>query len=174
MLMQTFLQSAFLQALGYAIANSLWQVALLWLIVVLINNFGRLSPSKKYFVGVIAEFAAFIWFLCTLQFYYSRCREALSEISSSAPISTNPTSLLEPTVNNFSSAVLYVTVKGEQLLPYLSIAYLCMLFFLVIRLSRTFYLTQKIRNEGLQKPDIELRLFVKRTAAYLGIKKKVK
>ena len=122
--MQTFLQSAFLQALGYAIANSLWQVAFLWLIVVLINNIGKFSSSKKYFVGVIAEFAAFIWFLCTLQFYYSRCREALSEISSSAPISTNPTSLLEPTVNNFSSAVLYVTVKGEQLLPYLSFDFL--------------------------------------------------
>ncbi|HEY6975045.1 MAG TPA: M56 family metallopeptidase [Chitinophagaceae bacterium] len=172
--MQTFLQSAFLQALGYAIANSLWQVALLWLIVVVINNIGRFSSSKKYFIGVIAEFAAFIWFLCTLQFYYSRCKEALSEISSAAPISSNQAYVLEPTVNNFSSAVLYVTVKGEQLLPYLSIAYLCMLFFLVIRLSRTFYLTQQIRKDGLQKPDIELRLFVKRTAAYLGIKKEVK
>jgi beta-lactamase regulating signal transducer with metallopeptidase domain len=172
--MQTFLQSAFLQALGYAIANSLWQVAFLWLIVVLINNIGRLSSSKKYFVGVIAEFAAFIWFLCTFQFYYSRCREALSEISSTAPATSDHTYILEPTINNFSSAVLYFSVKGEQLLPYLSIAYLCMLFFLVIRFSRTFYLTQQIRKEGLQKPDIELRLFVKRTAAYLGIKKEVK
>jgi beta-lactamase regulating signal transducer with metallopeptidase domain len=172
--MQTFLQSAFLQALGYAIANSLWQVAFLWLVVVLINNIGRLSSSKRYFVGVVAEFAAFIWFLCTLQFYYSRCRDALSEISSTAPISSDHAYVFEPTINNFSSAVLYFSVKGEQLLPYLSIAYLGMLFFLVIRLSRTFYLTQQIRKEGLQKPDVELRLFVKRTATYLGIKKEVK
>jgi len=172
--MQTFLHSAFLQALGYAIANSLWQVAFLWLVVVLINNIGRLSSSKRYFVGVVAEFAAFIWFLCTLQFYYSRCRDALSEISSTAPISSDHAYVFQPTINNFSSAVLYFSVKGEQLLPYLSIAYLGMLFFLVIRLSRTFYLTQQIRKEGLQKPNVELRLFVKRTAAYLGIKKEVK
>ena len=174
MLMQTFLQSAFLQALGYAIANSLWQVAFLWLIVVLINNIGKLSSSKKYFVGVIAEFAAFIWFLCTFQFYYSRCREALSEISSTASISSDHAYVLEPAINNFSSAVLYFSVQGERLLPYLSIAYLCMLFFLIIRLGRTFYFTQQIRTEGLKKPDIELRLFVKRTATYLGIKKEVK
>jgi len=174
MLMQTFLQSAFLQALGYAIANSLWQVAFLWLIVVLINNVVKLSSSKKYFVGVVAEFAAFIWFLCTFQFYYSRCKEALLEISSTAPTRSNPAYVLESTINNFSSAVLYFSVKGERLLPYLSIAYLCMLIFLIARLSRTFYLTQRIRKEGLQKPDIELRLFVKRTASYLGIKKEVK
>ena len=139
--MQTFLQSAFLQALGYAIANSLWQVAFLWLIVVLINNIGKLSSSNKYFAGVIAEFASFIWFLCTLQFYYSRCKEALSEVASTASASSDHAYVLQLTINNFSSAVLYFSVKGEHLLPYLSIAYLCMLFFLVIRLSRTFYLT---------------------------------
>src|SRR3954451_15353943 len=49
-----------------------------------------------------------------------------------------------------------------------------MLIFLIARLSRTFYLTQRIRKDGLQNPDIELLLFVKRTASYLGIKKEVK
>jgi len=173
MLMQTFLQSAFLQALGYAIANSLWQVAFLWLIVVLINNIGRLSSSKKYFAGIVAQFTGFVWFLCTLEFYYSRCKQAL-EIPVTASLNNNHAYVLEPSINNFSSAILYFSVKAEQLLPYLSIAYLCMLFFLFIRLSRAFYSTQQIRKNGLQKADIELRLFVKRTAAYLGIKKEIK
>src|SRR6266540_1310757 len=169
MLMQTFLQSAFLQALGYAIANSLWQVAFLWLIVVLINNIGRLSSSKKYFAGIVAQFTGFVWFLCTLEIYYSRCKQAL-EIPVTASLNNNHAYVLEPSINNFSSAILYFSVKAEQLLPYLSIAYLCMLFFLFIRLSRAFYSTQQIRKNGLQKADIELRLFVKRTAAYLGNK----
>lgn len=172
MLMQTFLQSAFLQALGYAIANSLWQVAFLWLIVVLINNIGRLS-SKKYFAGIVAQFIGFVWFLCTLEFYYSRCKQAV-EIPVTASLNNNHAYVLESSINNFSSAILYFSVRAEQLLPYLSIAYLFMLFFLVIRLSRAFYSTQQIRNNGLQKADVELRLFVKRTAAYLGIKKEIK
>jgi len=172
--MQTFLQSAFLQALGYAIANSLWQVAFLWLIVVLINNVAQLSSSSKYFAGITAQFAAFIWFLCTLQFYYLRCGEALSEIPATTSLTNNQAYVLEPTISNFSSAILYISVKGEQLLPYLSVAYLCLLSFLVVRLTRTFYLTNQISKKGLQKPDVDVRLFIKKTAAYLGIKKEVK
>jgi len=171
--MQNFLQSAFLQALGYAIANSLWQIALLWLLVVIINNIAKLSSSRKYFVAVTAQFAGFVWFVFTLQYYYSMCADALSQISS-APSLNNASYIYEPVVKDFSSAVLYYTIKAEQYMPYLSMAYLCILIFLVIRLSRAFYFTQQIRKTGLQKPDVEWRLFIKRTAGYLGIKKEVK
>ncbi len=171
--MQNFLQSVFLQALGYAIANSLWQIALLWLLVVVINNVGKLSSSKKYFVAVTAQFAGFVWFVFTLQYYYSKCAEALSQIPSTTSF-TDTSYIYEPAIKDFSSAVLYYTIKAEQYLPYLSVAYLCILIFLVIRLSRAFYFTQQIRKTGLQKPDVEWRLFIKKTAAYLGIKKEVK
>ena len=171
--MQNFLQSVFLQALGYAIANSLWQIALLWLLAVIINNIGKLSSSRKYFVAATAQLAGFVWFVFTLQYYYSKCADALSQISSTPSLS-NASYIYEPAVKDFSSAVLYYTIKAEQYMPYLSIAYLCILIFLVIRLSRAFYFTQQIRKTGLQKPDVEWRLFIKRTAAYLGIKKEVK
>lgn len=169
--MQGFLQSAFLQALGYAITNSLWQVALLWLVVVAIKNIGRLSSAGKYAVAVTAEFAGFMWFLFTFRYYYTKCAEALSQVSS--PLDAH-TSVLEPAVKNLSSAVLYITIKGEQLLPYLSFAYLCILLFLAARLFRAFYFTGKIRRHGLEKPGVEWRLFVKKTACYLGIRKEVK
>jgi beta-lactamase regulating signal transducer with metallopeptidase domain len=171
--MQNFLQSVFLQALGYAIANSLWQIALLWLLVVIINHVAKLSSSKKYFVAVTAQFAGFVWFAFTLQYYYSKCAEALSQISAASSLN-NGSYIYEPAVKDFSSAVFYYTIKAEQYMPYLSIAYLCILIFLIIRLSRAFYFTQQIRKTGLQKPDVEWRLFIKRTAAYLGIKKEVK
>ena len=171
--MQNFLQSVFLQALGYAIANSLWQIALLWLLVVIINNIAKLSSSRKYFVAVTAQFAGFVWFVFTLQYYYSKCADALSQISS-VPTLNNASYIYEPAVKDFSSAVLYYTIKAEQYMPYLSMAYLCILIFLVIRLSRAFYFTQQIRKTGLQKPGVEWRLFIKRTAGYLGIKKDVK
>jgi hypothetical protein len=121
--MQNFLQSVFLQALGYAIANSLWQIALLWLLVVVINNVGKLSSSKKYFVGVTAQFAGFVWFVFTLQYYYARCEEALQQVSSSSSL-RDASYIYKPTVKDFSSAVLYYTIKAEQYMPYLSMAYL--------------------------------------------------
>ena len=36
---------------------------------------------------------------------------------------------------------------------------------------RAFFYTSRIRHKGLHKADVDLRLFVKRTAAALGIKK---
>ena len=172
--MQAFLQSAFLQALGYAIANSLWQVALIWLIVLLVNNVGKPVSSKKYIVGVIAQFTGFIWFIATLQFYYTRCNEALQQGHFADAVTAAPPLIAASEVNSFSSALLYATIKTELLLPYLSVAYLFMLLFLSVRLTRAFYFTRAIRVKGLHKADIEWRLFVKRTAAYLGINKEVK
>ncbi|MEP7317246.1 MAG: M56 family metallopeptidase [Panacibacter sp.] len=172
--MQAFLQSAFLQALGYAIANSLWQVALIWLIVLLINNVGKPASSKKYVVGVIAQFTGFVWFIATLQFYYARCSEAILQGAGADSLNTVSSYIALPEVNSFSSALLYATIKTELLLPYLSVAYLFMLLFLSARFARAFYFTREIRTKGLHKADIDYRLFVKRMADYLGIKKEVK
>jgi bla regulator protein blaR1 len=170
--MQSLLQSAFLQALGYAIFNSLWQVALLWIIVMIVNGLGKLPSSKKYFVAVVAQFAGFVWFLFTLQFYYKQSSEVIAN-AQSAGIADNSYSFYEPAVNNFSSGLMYVIIKTEQLLPYLSVAYLFMLLFLAARLTRAFLYTRNIRTNGLIKPDVEWKLFVKRTAGYLGINKEV-
>ena len=41
-----FQQSAFLQSLGWAIANSLWQAAALWILYLLINGVYRGAPQN--------------------------------------------------------------------------------------------------------------------------------
>lgn len=170
--MQSLLQSAFLQALGYAIFNSLWQVAFLWIIVMIINSVGKFSSSKKYLTAVTAQFAGFVWFLFTLRFYYIQCSEAIAN-AQAADVSNNGYYFYEPAVTNFSSGLMYGIIKIEQLLPYLSVAYLFMLLFLSLRLIRAFFYSKKIRTTGLVKPGVEWKLFVKRTAGYLGIHKSV-
>ncbi len=167
------MQSGFLRALGCAIANSLWQVALLWLFVVLINSIRKLSSAQKYFASVTAQFAAFAWFIATFQFYYNRSGNGLLDTPLTNAANTGAAYLAVPVADSFSSTVLYLVIKTESVLPYLSIAYLVMLVFLCIRFSRAFYYTKKIRTTGLKKAGVELRLFVKRTAANLGIKKEV-
>jgi len=169
--MQLLSQSAFLQALGYAIAGSLWQAALLWLMAAGINGLFKLSAQVKYKIALTAQFGAFVWFLVSLQFYYSKCSEAIALMRYSGLNSGNAF-VLQPG-HSFSATLLSAVVKGEKLLPYLSVAYLCLLVVLAVRWIKGYRQTNLIKTRGLQKIDVEWRLFVKKIAALLNIKREV-
>jgi bla regulator protein BlaR1 len=171
--MQALSQSAFLQALGYAIANSLWQAALLWLLAAVCNGLIKLPAQVKYKVALAAQFGAFIWFVITLQFYYVKCSEAINQLGYNGVTNANAL-VLRPGMHSFSSVLLTVILKAEMLLPYLSVAYMCLLTFLAVRWVRGYRETQLIKTSGLQKIDIEWRLFIKKVADHIGIKKQVR
>ena len=69
--MQHLFQSSFLQALGYAIANSLWQTALVWLIYISASRLLSMSAASKYRLAVAAQVTGFVWFVFGL--WWSRC-----------------------------------------------------------------------------------------------------
>jgi len=167
--MQHVFQSTFLQALGFAIANSLWQTALLWLIYILVSNLLSLTASAKYRLAVAGQFTSFSWFIITLQFYYQQYSRAWQQ---SATVSQNIQTITWSD-GSFSSQLVNWMVKGEQLLPYVSMAYLLLMLFLCIRWFLGYRQTQLIRNNGLQKIPVEWRLFVRRIAAQLGVKKEI-
>lgn len=169
--MQVLSQSAFLQALGYAIAGSLWQTALLWLVAAGINGLFKLSAQVKYKVALTAQFGAFVWFLVSLQFYYSKCGEAIALLKYSG-LNTGNAFVLQPG-HSFSATLLSAIMKGEKLLPYLSVAYLCLLVVLAVRWINGYRQTNIIKTQGLQKIDVEWKLFVKKIAALLNIKHEV-
>ncbi|MGI8952930.1 MAG: M56 family metallopeptidase [Chitinophagaceae bacterium] len=171
--MQPLFQSPFLQALGYAITNSLWQAALLWIVVVLLNSFFKFSSSARCRIAAVAQLFGFAWFIITLQFYYVECSNELLQINASS-LSNATASLITPQVNNFRSWLLATVIKAEQLLPYLSLAYLCLLIFLSFKWMRNYQYVQHIKNNGLQKADVNLKLFVKEIAALLNIKQEIK
>jgi bla regulator protein BlaR1 len=167
--MQHLFQSSFLQALGYAITNSLWQMALVWLIYMSITGLMSISSAAKYRLAVAAQVTGFIWFLVTFQFYYQQYNQALHQTdllpaNMQAIVSTN---------TDLSSQLINWMVKAEQLLPYVSMAYICLMVFLCIRWFMGYRQTQQIRNNGLQKMPAEWRLFVNRIAGQLNIKKKI-
>ena len=167
--MQHVFQSTFLQALGFAIANSLWQTALVWLLFMIVTNLLTLTASAKYRVAVTAQLISFTWFFVTFQFYYHQYSEAWQQ---SVAVSQNiqPIALID---GSFSSTLITWMIKGEQLLPYLSMAYLLLMVFLCIRWFLGYRQTQIIRTTGLEKIPADWRLFVKRIAAQLGIKKEI-
>jgi bla regulator protein BlaR1 len=167
--MQHLFQSSFLQALGYAITNSLWQMALVWLIYMSITGLLSISSAAKYRLAVAAQIIGFLWFIVTFQFYYQQYNQLLHQTgivpgNIQAIVSTN---------TDLSSQLINWMVKAEQLLPYVSMAYICLMAFLCIRWFLGYRNTQMIRNNGLQKMPAEWRLFVNRIAVQLNIKKKI-
>ncbi len=170
--MQHLFQSSFLQALGYAIANSLWQTALVWLIYMSASRLLSMSAAAKYRLAVAAQVTGFVWFVFTFQFYYQQYNTAWQSIAASAlarevqPVTANNTGILPQ--------LIHWMAKGELLLPYISMAYLFLMIVLCVRWMMGYQKTQLIRSNGLQKMPAEWRLFVKKIALQLSIKKEVR
>ncbi len=169
--MQQLFQSAFLQSLGFAIANSLWQTALLWLVYTAVSHLLPLSSAAKYRFAVFAQLVSFVWFVVTIQFYYSQYQELLRTTPLS---STDNIQAVLAGNQGFVSQLLRYIVKAERLLPYVSMAYLLLMLFLSIRWFNGYRQTQQVRKQGLQKIPVDWRLFVKRVAGELGIRKPIR
>ena len=167
--MQHLFQSSFLQALGYAIANSLWQTALVWLLYTSITGLIQMTSAIKYRLAVIAQVTGFLWFIITFQFYYQQYNSSWQQ---SLPLSGDVQNIVS-TNTALSSRIIGWMVRGEQFLPYISMAYLLLMLFLCVRWFLGYRQTQGIRYTGLQKMPVNWRLFVDRVSVQLGIKKKI-
>jgi bla regulator protein blaR1 len=152
-------QSNFLQALGWAVLNSLWQLALLWVIYqVVMGVFRGARPSQKSTLASGLLITGFAWFVYTFISIYSNTSS-----------------------HNDAMAAGLVSIEGnEQLnnwlyktLPIASIVYLVLLIFPLLHFIRNYRFVQVIRQYGLSKADVEWRMFVKRVAAQMGIRKPV-
>ncbi len=166
--MQTALHSPFLQALGYAIANSLWQMALLWILFTFLNSIIKPGAANKFRLAFLAQLTGFIWFMITLQFYFSKCAADTAWQQSSSVSFIFPAS-----DNSIASVILNILIKGEQLLPFLSFAYLLLLLILLVRWTSQYYRTQFIRFNGLLEIDERWKQFIQDAAAKLNIRNSI-
>lgn len=151
-------QSNFLQALGWAVLNSLWQMALLWVVYQLITAvFKTVRSSQKSLLAALLAIGGFTWFLLTLA------------------------SILYKTENAVIGSAGLINLDGnEQLndwlfrtLPIASLLYLILLVFPLLQFVRNYRYVKVIRNYGLSKAAVEWRMFVRKVAAQMGIKKPV-
>jgi bla regulator protein BlaR1 len=151
-------QANFLQSLGWAVLNSLWQMALLWVIYQIIT--GLTQSSRSSFKGSLASLlliTGFSWFIYTLvSFFISLSNEAIPAASF---VNADENTLL----NNWL----------HQALPIASVLYLILLLLPVAHFIRNYRYVQVIRQYGLAKVNVQWRIFVKNIAARMGIKKTV-
>ncbi len=159
------LQLPLLQALGYAIANSLWQLLLLWLIAILINGIAKGSAHVRYVTAVSAQIAGFVWFVSTFQFYYQQCKEAslqAQQFMQQHDIVYSGSFAVNDNIINY-------LLKIEGVMPYLSVAYLFLLILLLIKWVGNFRYTKQLSKTGLQPANAMWERFVNEMADRLGI-----
>lgn len=146
-------QSHFLQALGWATLNSIWQMALLWAIFSGANHLFTLSATRKYQASVGAVFLGFAWFVTTFVLYYQN--------------NTSAYAFFENTIHH-SNTLLNVCLLAA------SVTYLLLLVFPAVKLFRNWMFVKQIKQEGQLKAKLEYRLYVQKVSFLLGITKKVK
>lgn len=162
-----FQNSPFLMALGWAIANSIWQCGLLWVLYYFFAGLNQKSSAKfKNLLSTALVFIAFCWFAYTL----------VEKLLSSKPLPDYPAALTglvnEPSVIYWYNAdELFSTL--EFLLPYFSVAYIILLFLFFIKFFNAYKTSLFIRTYGiLPAPDCWLA-FTENAASKIRLNRKL-
>src|SRR5258708_2196115 len=129
-------QSDLLQALGWAVFNSLWQLAILWVAYQFITTVFRIRrSSQKNFLAIFLMFAGFAWFIFT--FFYG--------LAGIAGAGKNYTAFMHIGGNSELNSWL------GTMLPIASVAYLVLLLLPILNLVRNYRYVQVIRRYGLSR-----------------------
>ncbi|THU34823.1 hypothetical protein FAM09_22780 [Niastella caeni] len=163
--MNLLYQSAFLKALGWALLNSLWQMALLWLVyVALTMNGKKLLSRQRHAIALLSLAGGSLWFLITLIINLYKAANGQQVITLYVSDNTPVYTTSWPGI---------ITHWFEPALPFLSIAYMLAAAFLFIRFYFQYRHTQQLFTIGLQKANPEWRIFLQQAVQHIGIKKKV-
>jgi len=163
--MHLFTQSALLRALGWSLFDSLWQMALLWLLYGLFTTaFQKASAHFRHGLAVVLLGIGTIWCFGSFiaNYAYPADRLATGEW------------ILTLLQRGESTGFPPNLLRGiDQLLPFLSCLYLLALGTLSIRYSRHYYQAGQLKRTGLSRISPALRLFVSETSRRIGIRKEV-
>jgi beta-lactamase regulating signal transducer with metallopeptidase domain len=141
-------------------------MALLWLVYVgLTMNGKKLLSRQRHALALLSLAGGSAWFLVTLV-------TNLYKAASGAQVITLYVTENDPALAN-STLPGFVSHWFEPALPFLSLAYLAAAAFLFVRFYIHYRHTQQLFTTGLQKADVEWRLFLQDAVQHLSIKKKV-
>lgn len=172
--MQHLFQSAFLQALGKAIADSIWQMGLLFLIYqVLIFSFRIKQAAAKNLLSSVFALGGFGWFISDIFFHWKQqLNQTASLIIEDAGINN---SLLNAFTkdNRWQLFFNWFEYKLHFILPYLSVAYLFVLLWFATKLFVQLHATNSLRNKGVSTVSDELQSFFQFLVQSMGLQKSV-
>jgi beta-lactamase regulating signal transducer with metallopeptidase domain len=162
--MNLLYQSAFLKALGWALLNSLWQMALLWLVYLALTMGGKkLLSRQRHTIALLSLTGGSLWFLATLAINLYQ--------AASGPKVITVYMENDPALNTGLPGL--ISQWFEPALPFLSLTYLLAAAFLFVRFYFQYRHTQRLFTTGLQKADPEWRIFLQQAVQHMSIKKNV-
>ena len=165
--MHLLTQSAALRALGWSLFNSLWQMALLWLLYCsLIKIFKEISAHARHGLALLFLGVGSAWAGLSFVSVLWQGADPAAPFGSWAGAPSGVAFLVA-----CGSAARRLMNEG---LPYFSFLYLLVLVFLFIRYSNHYLHSRRLKTTGLSRIRPELRLFVTETSRVLGIGKEVK
>ncbi|NCT75958.1 MAG: M56 family metallopeptidase [Chitinophagaceae bacterium] len=157
--MTAFSQSAFLQALGWAMLNSLWQLAAAWVLFQLLTGLGVVKKSSAR--STLASALLLTAFACFIASFI----QLLWTNGHSQPVI--------PLLYTASYGNAGLMAWVQQIMPIASLLYLAVLIFPLLNFIRNYRYVQTIRKYALKKADVQWRLFVQKLSAQMGIRRQV-
>ncbi|MBK8089229.1 MAG: M48 family metalloprotease [Chitinophagaceae bacterium] len=172
--MQHLFQSAFLQALGKAIADSIWQMGLLFLVYqVLVFTVRIKQAAAKNLLSSVFALGGFAWFISDIFLHWNKqLKQTASLVIEDAGINN---SLLTAFTNDNRWQLFFnwIEYKLHFILPYLSVAYLFVLLWFATKLFVQLHATNSLRNKGVSTVSDELQSFFQFLVQSMGLQKSV-
>lgn len=169
--MQQLLENVFLQALGKAIAASIWQTAIVYLLYQLFVYGLKIKQAVvRNFISTVLVLLCFIWFTCSLFYYLQYPAPAAIVIENGAGNNWVQSFTGSNGWQLFLNSLIF---KINLLLPYLAAAYLCILSALSLKLVWQLYSTHQLRRSGVSAVQEELQKFVDILCSDLKIAKNI-
>lgn len=159
--MPLFAASPFLDALGWALLNSIWQFGVLWCLYYVLATGIKLTASARHSLAVYMLLAGAGWFIVSLSWKYYSQPDALSY-----------TVALES--NSWYSAYQRTRAWLDSIMPWWSAAYLVCIAGLFIKFCLFVRQAQLLQQKDISRLPVQWRMHVKNIAALLGIKKTVR
>ncbi len=148
----------FLQALGWAVLNSMWQMALLWVIYQLVTALNRnTQSSQKSLLATTLLFTGMAWFIFTFFVLLADIESVHSGYPALLSVTGSPK----------------VNLWLNTMLPAASGLYLILLIFPLLNFVRNLRYVSIIRHSGITKADVKWRMFVQKLAPHMGITRPV-
>ena len=155
-------QSMLLKALGWSLLNSFWQMALLWLLYLILTGMGnRFSSGTRHGLSLLLLGAGSVWFLTSF-------------LNSAFGHTQHIAGAVDWTVSGTAFGIIYIIRDFfTVIVPYLALLYLGSLAFLLIPYIQNYRRVRELRFDGLCKMPAQLRIFAQSVSAQMGIGRKV-
>ena len=154
--------SAFLNALGWSLVNSIWQFAICWFAYrVFIAGAGRLSAAIKHTAALCLLFSGSLFFVFECIWKYN---------TGNAPAIGLITSENTSWYQSWQATGLYL----DSFMPYWSLLYLACIVLLFLKLAFFVRRAGNLHHNGVSKISARWRIYIKDISSQLGIRKEVK